>query len=125
MRILLVDDNELVRRSVRLLLGKDPRWEVCGEAQNGYEAVDKTLEVSPDVVILDLSMPALGGLDVAAAIRRVAPAAKIIFFSMMDSPEATHIVGPGDTFVAKGSASTDLPLALEKVLQQRSATPEP
>lgn len=123
LRILLVDDHELVRRSVRLLLGKDRRWEVCGEAKNGDEAVDKVLGLTPDVVILDLSMPALGGLDVASAIRQVAPAAKIIFFSMMDFPEAARIMGPGDAFVAKGSASTDLPLALEQLLQQRTSRP--
>lgn len=124
LRILLVDDHELVRRSVRLLLGKDSRWEVCGEAKNGYEGVDKALELTPDVVILDLSLPALGGLDVAAAIRQVAPSAKIIFFSIMDSPEAARIMAPGDSFVAKSSASTDLPLALEQLLKQRSAPPE-
>jgi DNA-binding NarL/FixJ family response regulator len=118
LRILLVDDHELVRKSVKRLLAKDQRWQVCGEAQNGLEAVEKTLVLAPDVVILDLSMPALGGLDVASAIRQAAPGVKIIFFSVMDSPLASRIVEQGDAFVAKDSASADLPLALERLLQQ-------
>src|SRR5579884_1807770 len=85
LRILLVDDHELVRKSVRRLLDGDGRWEVCGEAKDGYDAVAKAVELTPDVVILDLSLPALGGLDVAPAIRQVLPSAKIIFFSMMDA----------------------------------------
>lgn len=113
---MVVDDHELVRRSVRLLLGSDRRWEVCGEAKNAEEAIEKTLELIPDVVILDLSLPALGGLDVASAIRQAAPSAKIIFFSMMEDSLGSQIAQQGDTFVAKGSAATDLPRALEQIL---------
>ena len=112
-----------MRKSVQRLLAKDERWQVCGEAQNGFEALEKTLALAPDVVILDLSLPALGGVDVASAIRQAAPGAKIIFFSMMDSPLASRIMELGDAFVAKDSASADLPLALERVLQQRGSLP--
>jgi len=121
LRILLVDDHELVRNSVKRLLAKDKRWKLCGEAENGFEAVEKTLVLAPDVVILDLSMPVLGGLDVAAAIRQAAPGVKIIFFSMLGSPLAAQIAEQGDAFVAKDSAATDLPVALERFLQQRGS----
>lgn len=124
LRILLVDDHELVRKGVRMLLASDQRWEVCGEAKSGHEAVQKTLELTPDVVILDLSLPSVGGFDVATAIRQVLPAVQIIFFSMMETPLTAEIAQQGHAFVAKASASTDLPLALEKVLSRREGPPD-
>jgi DNA-binding NarL/FixJ family response regulator len=114
-----VDDHELVRKSVRRLLDGDERWEVCGEAGDGYDAVEKAVQLTPDVVVLDLSLPALGGLDVASAIRQFLPCGKIIFFSMMEAHMGSQIAKPGDAFVAKGSASKDLPLALERLLAER------
>jgi DNA-binding NarL/FixJ family response regulator len=112
-----VDDHEVVRMGVRMLLAGDPRWEVCGEAANGYQAFEKIMELSPDVVILDLSMPQLSGFEVAAAVRRVLPSIKIIFFSMLETPITAQTVG-GDTFVAKSNEARDLPLALERVLSR-------
>ena len=124
LRILLVDDHELVRKSVSLLLKSDRRWEVCGEAGNSDEAIERALELRPDVVILDLSLPTLGGLNVASAIRQAVPSTKIIFFSVMESQMGSQIAQHGDAFVAKGSAATDLPLALERVLLQRGSFPD-
>lgn len=101
---------------MRLLLGSDRRWEVCGEAANAEEAIERASQLTPDVVILDLSLPAVGGLDVASSIREVTPSAKIIFFSMMEDGLGSQIAKQGDAFVAKGSAATDLPRALERIL---------
>jgi DNA-binding NarL/FixJ family response regulator len=115
-RILIVDDHEVVRMGVRTILAGDRRWEVCGEAANGDQAFEKIMELGPDVVILDLSMPSLSGYEVATAIRRILPSIKIIFFSMLDTPIAAQTIG-GDAFVAKSSAARDLPLALERVLK--------
>lgn len=67
---------------------------------------------------LDLSMPSLSGFEVAAAILRIVPHIKIIFFSMLDTPITAQAVG-GDDFVAKSSAARDLPIALEQVLLRR------
>ena len=118
LQILVVDDHELVRRGLRLLLGSDRRWKVCGEAQNAEEAIEKASALAPDVVILDLSLPTIGGIDAATAIRQVAPSAKIIFFSLMEHSLGSQIAQRGDTFVAKGSAATDLPRALEQILAE-------
>jgi PleD family two-component response regulator len=70
-RILLVDDHELVRKGLRSLLDED--WEICGEAANGAEAVGKVRELKPDLVLLDLGMPVMGGTEAARAIRSIAP----------------------------------------------------
>lgn len=82
-RLLIVDDHKIVRAGIASLL-KDS-WDICGEAENGKEAVDKVLELKPDLVLLDLSMPVMGGTEAARQIRRLSPATKIIFLSMHDS----------------------------------------
>ena len=69
LRILLADDHEIVRRGLRALLEKHEGWEVCGEASDGREAVEKALQLKPDVVIVDIGMPNLDGYEVAKTIR--------------------------------------------------------
>src|SRR5690242_3389928 len=116
LRILIADDHEVVRMGVRLLLAGNPEWELCGEAVDGRQAIQKAVELVPDVVILDLTMPELNGFQAAQLIRRLTPSAKIIFFSMHEIPITARAVG-GDAFVAKSSAARDLPAALQRVLQ--------
>jgi DNA-binding NarL/FixJ family response regulator len=124
-RILIVDDHEIVRVGVRNLLSGNPRWEVCGEAEDGMQAYEKVLELNPDVVILDLTMPVLNGFETAVRIRRVAPSIKIVFFSMHETPVTARTAG-ADAFVAKSSAASDLPATLELVLRRdRPPTSEP
>src|SRR5216684_1842176 len=80
-RLLIVDDHEIVRKGVRMLFANNDSFEVCGEAQNGMEAIRMVPELSPDVVILDLSMPGMNGFETAAIIRLIAPSIRIVFFS--------------------------------------------
>src|ERR1700686_725382 len=68
-RLLIVDDHEIVRMGVRILFAKNDSFEVCGEAQNGMEAIRMVSNLSPDVVILDLSMPGMNGFETASKIR--------------------------------------------------------
>ena len=84
MRILIADDNEWVRRGVSNILAQKTNWEVCGEAKDGPEAIQKSVELRPDLVLLDVSMPGLGGLDVARLLREQVPAAKILIMSQHD-----------------------------------------
>src|SRR6266478_1791680 len=72
-KILLVDDSALVRRALRSSLESQTDWEICGEAENGKVAVEMVQQLSPDVIILDLSMPVMNGLDAARQIRVLAP----------------------------------------------------
>jgi DNA-binding NarL/FixJ family response regulator len=108
-RILLVDDVLLVRDSLRSLLATG-HLEVCGEAENGQQAMDKVMELKPDVVILDITMPVMDGLKATMEIRRIAPGTKIVLFTIHDSGEAktaAQMVG-ADALVFKGTAAKDL-----------------
>ena len=123
----MVDDHEIVRIGVRILLSNRNLWEICGEAQDGPEAIEKVRALSPDVVILDLTMPLMSGLDVAKRIRQIAPATKIIFFSIHEMPTTARLVG-ADAFVAKSSAAEDLEKTITHILgdgqrQQQSPLP--
>lgn len=85
LRILIVDDNELMRNALRAVLPRSG-WEVCGEAVNGAEAIERTKELKPDVVILDLVMPVMDGLRAARGISAVAPEARIVLHTWHANP---------------------------------------
>lgn len=84
MRILIVDDNQGVRRGLERIVAAEEGWQVCDEAENGMEAIDKTRQLHPDVVLLDVSMPEMDGLETARHIRREFPEIKIVILSLHD-----------------------------------------
>ena len=75
-QILIVDDHVYVRRGVRSLLSSRPEWKVCGEAVDGVEAVEKAKALRPDVVLMDISMPRMNGVEASRIIRREVPESK-------------------------------------------------
>jgi two-component system, NarL family, response regulator LiaR len=81
-RVLVADDSETVRKAVRIYLDERPDIEVCAEAKNGREALDQSLELKPDIVILDVVMPEMNGIEVATAVRIQLPNAKVILFTL-------------------------------------------
>jgi DNA-binding NarL/FixJ family response regulator len=81
-RILIADDHAEARRGARELLEAHPGWEVCGEARDGMEAIEKAAALKPDIVILDLSMPKMSGIAVARMIRSTAPDLPLLLFSL-------------------------------------------
>ena len=89
-RILLADDHELIRKGLRAIIEGNKDWLICGEATNGQEAIERTIELQPDLIILDVTMPVLNGLQAARQIRELAPATKILILSMHDSPQLAH-----------------------------------
>jgi DNA-binding NarL/FixJ family response regulator len=117
-RILLVDDHESVRRGVRGLFTNNNSFEVCGEAQNGTDAIRMVSDLSPDVVILDLTMPGLTGFQTAAKIREIAPSIRIIFFTIHDIPSSAWWIG-ADACVSKSATLEELTLTVNRVLQLR------
>lgn len=114
--ILLVDDHSLTRTVIRSLL-KSHSFHICGEARDGKEAIEKAVELKPDVVLLDISMPVMNGIQAAAEIRRIVPAAKIVFLTNHDIPiivDATRKLADG--FVPKSAADTRLIPTLNRVV---------
>jgi DNA-binding NarL/FixJ family response regulator len=84
-RILIVDDNPSVRHFLRSYLESQPGFDVCGEAIDGMDAIDKAKELHPDLIVLDFAMPRLCGLDAAVALRSILPDAPIIMFTLHKS----------------------------------------
>lgn len=121
LRLLVVDDHEIVRVGLRnLLTSATSDWHVCGEAEDGLEAIAKALELAPDVVILDLTMPKMNGIEAATEIRRLAPATKIILFSAHDVPR--DIRKPCDAFVSKLSGGRELLTTIENLISRTAET---
>ena len=86
-RILLVDDHAIVRSGIRNLLNASPEFVICGEAANGKEAIEQVLVLFPDVVLMDISMPIMNGIEATRQIRRLSPATKVVIVSMHDSEQ--------------------------------------
>ena len=97
-RLLVVDDHEIVRMGVRILLSGNDEWEICGEAQDGAEAIQKVQELSPDVVILDLTMPVMSGEETLRQLQMVNPKVKVLLTSGYNEVEAVQ------RFAGKGLA---------------------
>jgi DNA-binding NarL/FixJ family response regulator len=79
--ILIVDDNAYIRRELCELFKREEDFEICGEAENGKEAIAKALEMHPDLIVLDLSMPVMNGLDAARELKRLMPTVPVIMYS--------------------------------------------
>jgi DNA-binding NarL/FixJ family response regulator len=117
-RILIADDHELMRRGLNDLLEGQNDLQVCGEATDGLEAVLKTRQLHPDLVIMDLSMPRLGGFSAAQQIRRLRPSTKILVFTNYPYSHVESMIRTlrCDAYVSKARASTDLIRAVRAVL---------
>jgi DNA-binding NarL/FixJ family response regulator len=108
-RILIVDDFEQWRRSISSILAEDADLEVVGESADGVDAVQKSGELLPDLVLLDIQLPKMNGLDAARQIRRVSPHTKILFLSSYRSLEVMReALKVGAGFVVKADAARDL-----------------
>ena len=117
-RVLVVDDYEPFRRFVRTILEARPELQVIGEASDGLQAVQKAAELQPDLILLDIGLPKLNGIETAYRISRLAPNATILFVSQETDPD---VVAEGRSNGAKGyvwkqDASTELVPAVEAVL---------
>jgi DNA-binding NarL/FixJ family response regulator len=118
-RILIADDHELVRQGMRTILQSEPGWTVCGEATNGRQAVAMALDLKPDLVVLDIAMPELNGVEVIRQIRRVLDV-PILIVTMYDADdvlrEATEAGASG--YVLKAEAGRTLVNAARTILHQ-------
>jgi DNA-binding NarL/FixJ family response regulator len=123
-RILLVDDHPIVRQGLKTLLEGRAGWEVIGEASDGAEAVEKAKELKPDVMVLDVTMPRMNGLEACRVLRRQAPQLEILFVTQHDSPQMMReaIDAGARGYVVKSNAARDLLAAVEAVSQHRIFT---
>lgn len=119
-RILIADDHEVVRQGVRAVLEGEAGWEVCGEAISGRDAVAKAVELRPDVVILDITMPELNGLEATRQIRRAVPA-RILILTVHESDRiAAEVLDAGaHGYVLKADAGRTLVEAIRALLQNQ------
>lgn len=121
-RILVADDHEVVRRGVRGLLEAQAGWQVCEEAVDGREAVEKARKSSPDVAILDIGMPGLNGLEAARQIRKVCPRSEVLILTMHESEQVVQevLAAGARGYVLKSDAGRDLVAAVESLSHHRT-----
>ena len=125
-RILIADDSELMRTGMRSLLQSQSAWVVCGEATDGRDAVEKAVALGPDVVLVDISMPHLNGLEVAKRIHERVPGSEILIVTELDSRSLGHLPAqPGVRgYVMKSRITRDLVPAIEAA-SKHQALPNP
>jgi DNA-binding NarL/FixJ family response regulator len=126
-RILLVDDHPIVRQGLRTLLEARPGWEVVGEASDGLEALEKVDSLQPDVVVLDVTMPRMNGLEACRMIQQKGKASsslEVLFVTQHDSPQMMReaLDAGARGYVVKSNAARDLLEAVEAVSQHRVFT---
>src|SRR5229473_7077404 len=118
-KVLIVDDHEIVREGIRrLLTSSRPDWEICGEAADGKQAVDSVKTLKPDVVILDITMPGMSGMEPAPHILKLSLGCRIVSFTMHYSDRLAAEIREtgGRGYVQKSQAARNLVEAIECVL---------
>ena len=125
-RILLVDDHPIVRQGLRTLLEGHIGWEIVGEASDGQEAMEKIENLYPDVVVLDVTMPRMNGLETCRLIqkKRKSSGMEVLFVTQHDSPQMMHeaLDAGAKGYVVKSNAARDLLAAVDAVSQHRVFT---
>ena len=117
LRIMLADDHSLVRRGIRSLLGARSEWQVCGEATNGRETIQKVNELKPDMLILDLNMPELNGLEVIRHVHKTSPKVEVLVLTVQDSEQVMRQVLEAGArgYMLKSDAGKELMSAVDAV----------
>lgn len=118
-RVLLADDHAVLRTGLRLLLTSQNEYEVIGEASSGTETLTLAEQFQPDLILLDLSMPVLGGLDALPILRKLAPSARILILTMHDDPQYLRqaLKHGASGYVLKKAADAELLSAMRAVLR--------
>lgn len=121
LKILIADDHDLVRKGLRMLIEERPGWNVCAEARSGREAVDLAVQHHPDIVVVDISMPDLNGLEATRLIRKACPKAEVLVITHHDSDEmAAEVLDAGARgYVLKSDSDQDLVRAIEALSRHK------
>ncbi len=118
-RVLLADDHAVLRSGLRLLLTSQNEFEVVGEASSGIETLSLAEELQPDLILLDLSMPALGGLEALPTLRRLVPSSRVLILTMHDDPQYLRqaLKNGASGYVLKKAVDAELLSAMRSVLR--------
>jgi DNA-binding NarL/FixJ family response regulator len=121
-RILIVDDHEIFRKGLRSLLESCAQWEICGEASDGLEAVEAAKSLVPDVVVMDIGMPRLNGLDATKQIRKELPKTRVLILSQHDSPHMLTAAADAGAlaYITKSEVARHLLMVLDEITAGRS-----
>ena len=121
LRILLADDHKIVRQGTRALLSRIPEWEIIGEAGNGREAVALSAQLKPNIVILDIAMPELNGLDATRQIKKNSPETEVLIFTGQVTEELVHDVfsSGARSYIVKTDAPDQLIDAVKALSQHK------
>ncbi len=122
LRIFIADDHEMVRGVIMALLAFHPEWKICGEAADGAEAVEKVAQLNPDIVLVDVDMPNVDGLEATRRIVKENPSRKVIVLTMTSPDKLVRDIFHSGArgFVVKANATHDLASAIEAVARGRS-----
>ena len=120
-RILIADDHEIFRRGVRSLIEAHSKWQICAEAVDGVDAIQKIRSLQPDIVILDINMPGIDGLEVSRMIRKDVPHPEIVVLSQYRTEDLrVHALQAGaQVYMSKSDLARDLLATLEYLIAQR------
>lgn len=120
-RVMVVDDHVLVRRGIRAIIEAEAGWEVCAEASGGDEALAIALEANPDFIIMDISMPRMGGIDATAQLRKLLPDAEVLILTMHESDELVGeaIRNGARGYLLKSESDEKLVQALEALARHK------
>jgi DNA-binding NarL/FixJ family response regulator len=123
-KILVVEDHQIARKAIRDLLRREKDFEVVWEAENGLEGAEAAQRLQPDIILLDVTMPTLGGIEAAVRIRRVAKNARIVFLSQHNSDKLAQaaLATGAHAYVVKSAAGNDLVRAIRAVIAGKKFT---
>lgn len=122
LRILVADDHEVMRNGMRALIEHEPGWEVCGTASNGQEAVDTAKKLKPEVVVLDMAMPELDGLEALRQIKHALPNTEVVIFSAHHSEEVIEQLfdAGAKSYIQKSDAGRHLVAAIKSLAEHKA-----
>lgn len=123
LRILIADDHAGIRRSLRSLVLSQIEWNVCGEAADGVQAVERAKELRPDVILMDVSMPRMNGIEAASQIRRELPGTEILIVTQYNTPEMARLAEQAGAqgYISKSEIWSCLVPAIESANRKRTA----
>jgi DNA-binding NarL/FixJ family response regulator len=120
-RVLIADDHQVMRRGVRAVIELIPEWEVCGEASTGRDAVDMAERLQPEIVIMDVSMPELNGLEATRQIRKISPSTEVLMFTGLETEEMVRQVfeAGARSYILKTDGREQLECALRSLAEHK------